>query len=193
MWKLKIPEKVIHFLWRGRTKSFPTKDNLRKRKIDLETLCLLCCQDQESALHIFNTCSYAQKIRKELTIEEVVGDASFFKTSSRRGKFAYLQISSWFGQYTCGICGITKILTSRESHQDLLKKLGYLLNCFFNHITAPDQLREICARVALEILSNDIWDAVLFFFWRASFLKLGFEGGENEVFFSGRSVAFEEG
>ncbi|GAA0158865.1 hypothetical protein LIER_15786 [Lithospermum erythrorhizon] len=85
MWKLKIPEKIKHFLWKGLTKSLPTKDNLSKKKIDLHPSCFLCFQGHESK-HIFNTCMCAQKICKELTIEEVVGDASSFKNLFEKRK-----------------------------------------------------------------------------------------------------------
>ncbi|GAA0152409.1 hypothetical protein LIER_10898 [Lithospermum erythrorhizon] len=78
MWKFKIPEKVKHFIWRGFTNSFPTTDNLQKRQIGVDPRCLLCGHHTESIMHIFNTCTIAKEICRELTIEEeIVGATSF--------------------------------------------------------------------------------------------------------------------
>lgn len=42
IWKLKVPGKIKHFLWRACSNYFPTKVNLMKRKILAELLCHLC-------------------------------------------------------------------------------------------------------------------------------------------------------
>ena len=39
IWKLKVPRKVCHFLWRAVKDSLPTNQNLRLRHIPLDDTC----------------------------------------------------------------------------------------------------------------------------------------------------------
>ena len=39
LWKIQVPEKIKHFLWRACTNSLALKDNLLKRKILLDAAC----------------------------------------------------------------------------------------------------------------------------------------------------------
>ena len=53
IWKLKVPGKLKHFLWKACTDSLPTKTNLLKRKIIAEPTCHLygrCSEDVKHAL-----------------------------------------------------------------------------------------------------------------------------------------------
>ncbi|XP_030970761.1 uncharacterized protein LOC115991163 [Quercus lobata] len=62
IWKLKVPEKVKHFLWKACTNSLPTKDNLLKRKILKESGCARCSGDSESVVHALWSCSCIQVV-----------------------------------------------------------------------------------------------------------------------------------
>ena len=42
IWKLRIPEKIKHFMWKSCTNSLPTKTNLLKRTITQDPVCHLC-------------------------------------------------------------------------------------------------------------------------------------------------------
>ena len=42
IWKLKVPGKVKHFLWRSCTNFLPSKENLLKRAIPIDPICHLC-------------------------------------------------------------------------------------------------------------------------------------------------------
>ena len=57
VWKLKIPGKIKHFLWKACTNSLPTKENLLKRKILQESSCPLCSSVSESVVHAIWSCS----------------------------------------------------------------------------------------------------------------------------------------
>lgn len=53
IWKLKMPRKIKHFLWKACAKILPTKVNLMKRKIlssPLYHLCGRCPEDTKRAL-----------------------------------------------------------------------------------------------------------------------------------------------
>lgn len=52
IWQLNMPGVVRNFLWRVCTNSLPHKENLFKRKVLLDSLCLLCGRCPESTVHI---------------------------------------------------------------------------------------------------------------------------------------------
>ena len=51
MWKLGIPSKVKNFMWRVLRGVLPTADNLRQRRVPIDSLCLVCVQEQETTLY----------------------------------------------------------------------------------------------------------------------------------------------
>lgn len=57
LWKLKIPSKVLHFVWRLIRESLPTKVNFRRRNVDLNDVsCPFCRPKEEDASHLFFNC-----------------------------------------------------------------------------------------------------------------------------------------
>jgi len=58
LWKLKVPSKVTTFAWRLLNDRLPTKDNLRRKHVELnDHLCPFCSSVEESASHLFFHCS----------------------------------------------------------------------------------------------------------------------------------------
>ena len=57
IWKLKVPGKIKHFLWKACTNSLPTKENLLKWKILQESGCPCCSSDSELVMHAIWSCS----------------------------------------------------------------------------------------------------------------------------------------
>lgn len=53
LWKLKIPPKVKHFLWRFCRDILPTRSKLRFRHIDVQDSCPWCASGSESTMHLF--------------------------------------------------------------------------------------------------------------------------------------------
>lgn len=62
IWKLQVPSKIHHFLWKVLSSSLATGSNLKSRHILNEDQCQRCCQAEETEKHIFFDCSYAQLI-----------------------------------------------------------------------------------------------------------------------------------
>ncbi|XP_040866060.1 uncharacterized protein [Glycine max] len=57
LWKLKVPPKVAVFAWRLLKDRLPTRDNLRRKQVELhEYLCPFCRTMEESACHLFFHC-----------------------------------------------------------------------------------------------------------------------------------------
>ena len=61
-WKVKLPLKVLMFLWKFLHNCLPTFDNLRKRGIQVAGRCLMCDEMEESAVHLFLNCTCARAI-----------------------------------------------------------------------------------------------------------------------------------
>ena len=56
VWKIRVPNAVKVFLWRACSNILPTKDNLLKRGVVNEDLCLLCTRERETVLHTLWEC-----------------------------------------------------------------------------------------------------------------------------------------
>ena len=56
IWKLKVPGKTKHFLWKACTSSLPTKANLLKRKIIANPSCHLCGSFPKDVKHALWDC-----------------------------------------------------------------------------------------------------------------------------------------
>ena len=61
-WKLNVPGKIKHFLWKSCTNSLPSKENLMKRAIPIDSICHLCSRDNESVLHALWGSEKVQKV-----------------------------------------------------------------------------------------------------------------------------------
>ena len=62
VWKLRIPRKVKHFLWRACSEALPTKHNLYKRKIINNQLCNFYERAVETTSHVLWACPYANGV-----------------------------------------------------------------------------------------------------------------------------------
>ena len=58
LWKLRAPSKVAMFAWRLFKARLPTRDNLKRKRVELQDyLCPFCRSAEESASHLFFHCS----------------------------------------------------------------------------------------------------------------------------------------
>ena len=62
LWKLNVPPKVRMFLWRACANVLPTKENLNRRRIQVDPQCEICCQQPKSVGHLLWECSLAQNL-----------------------------------------------------------------------------------------------------------------------------------
>ena len=62
IWKLRVPNKIRHFLWRAVKNSLPTKMNLKARHIPLDDTCDYCGDHSESILHCLWLCDQSRSV-----------------------------------------------------------------------------------------------------------------------------------
>jgi len=62
VWKLNTPPKVRNFLWRACSNILPTRDNLHRKKLQVEPWCAICHQPIETVCHILWECPLARNV-----------------------------------------------------------------------------------------------------------------------------------
>ena len=64
IWRLRVPNKILHFIWRACNNALPTKCNLRRRQIITSNICELCHGAVEDTLHALWLCKGLEEVWK---------------------------------------------------------------------------------------------------------------------------------
>ncbi|GAA0148917.1 hypothetical protein LIER_08228 [Lithospermum erythrorhizon] len=72
-WKIKIPRKIKHFLWRALNNNLPTTNKLRQWKVDIQPTCILDGTHEETIMHVLHLCSFTQEVNRILKITYING------------------------------------------------------------------------------------------------------------------------
>ena len=62
IWAMNVPPKVKSFMWRACSNILPTRENLRRRKVQVDERCELCCQQLETCAHLLWECPFARNV-----------------------------------------------------------------------------------------------------------------------------------
>lgn len=62
LWSIKLPGKVVNFLWRACSSCLPTAVDLITKRVHLDAKCQWCRTDDEDALHVLFKCSFAKAV-----------------------------------------------------------------------------------------------------------------------------------
>ena len=63
IWKVKLPMKILNFIWKLLQDSLPVLSVLNNRGIVTPTCCLMCDQDDETINYLFLLCSFFRAVR----------------------------------------------------------------------------------------------------------------------------------
>ncbi|KAJ4763647.1 RNA-directed DNA polymerase (reverse transcriptase)-related family protein [Rhynchospora pubera] len=66
IWNLKIPPRMVIFLWQLMQNRIATIDTLEKRGWMMPSICYLCKTSEESVQHLFNDCSFTRQTKHKL-------------------------------------------------------------------------------------------------------------------------------
>ncbi|KAK6116072.1 hypothetical protein DH2020_008341 [Rehmannia glutinosa] len=72
IWKLKLPPKIKHFVWRACTNCLPLRSNLSRRNIVVEPVCAFCRVEMETCWHVFVSCRYCRDCWREAGLNDFV-------------------------------------------------------------------------------------------------------------------------
>jgi hypothetical protein len=72
IWSLQVPNSVKMFLWRACKNILPTKENLFKRKVLKDAICMFCSQEVESTRHVLWDCPAAMDVWGGVVIESFI-------------------------------------------------------------------------------------------------------------------------
>lgn len=70
LWCMKLPAKVRIFLWRLAHDSLPTRMNIKRKHVDLDTLCPVCRRLDEDGGHTFLKCKFIKQVWRGMDLEE---------------------------------------------------------------------------------------------------------------------------
>ncbi|GKV19445.1 hypothetical protein SLEP1_g29706 [Rubroshorea leprosula] len=62
LWRLELLERIKVFLWSAYKDILPTKENLRKRWVDIDNYCLVCGEMTETGVHVLKDCQFARAV-----------------------------------------------------------------------------------------------------------------------------------
>jgi len=66
IWKIRVPPKIRHFMWRLAIDSLPTKQNIARRQIPIDETCSLCDDQKETSMHVIWLCDQAKAVWKSV-------------------------------------------------------------------------------------------------------------------------------
>lgn len=87
IWKLRVPGKIKHFMWKSCTNSLTTKANLLKCTKTQDPVCHLCANEYETILHALWGCEKVQWIWNN--------DFSWMD-KSKAASGSFIDLISWF-------------------------------------------------------------------------------------------------
>lgn len=70
LWKLACPPKLKLFLWRLGHDSLPLRMNIKRRAMDIDTRCAVCCRLDEDGGDCFLKCKMVKKVWRYMILED---------------------------------------------------------------------------------------------------------------------------
>ncbi|GAU44440.1 hypothetical protein TSUD_129340 [Trifolium subterraneum] len=72
LWKLNVPPKHVHLMWRTLNNAIPVKGNIFKRGVRCDPLCPRCLCNVETTHHAFLECDWAKQRRNYLQLKSAL-------------------------------------------------------------------------------------------------------------------------
>lgn len=62
LWSLKLPGKIIHFIWRACRMCLPTAVDLKSKHASIESSCSWCHNYEENGIHVLFDCVFVKSV-----------------------------------------------------------------------------------------------------------------------------------
>ncbi|WOG94234.1 hypothetical protein DCAR_0313527 [Daucus carota subsp. sativus] len=72
LWSLKLPGKILHFIWRVCRLCLPTAVDLRNRHVNVETMCSWCHNQEENGIHVLFDCVFARAVWEAVGLSDLI-------------------------------------------------------------------------------------------------------------------------
>lgn len=72
LWKLKLPGKVLNFLWRACRNVLPTAEALGEKHVEIDRLCSWCRVYEEDTVHTAFTCCFARELWHRVGLQSII-------------------------------------------------------------------------------------------------------------------------
>lgn len=72
LWNLKLPGKIINFLWRACRNVLPIAEALRVKHVEIDRMCTWCHSHEEDTMHALFTCCFAKELWQHVGLQDLV-------------------------------------------------------------------------------------------------------------------------
>lgn len=72
LWSLRLPSKVIHFVWRTCRLCLPTAVDLRSKRVNVEVTCSWCQTREENGVHVLFDCIFAREVWNAVGLSNLI-------------------------------------------------------------------------------------------------------------------------
>lgn len=95
LWKLKLPPKVLHFIWRLDNEIIPTGERLQLRQVTDNTRCWHCQGEIETTIHGVKDCPLSKHVLSSLGFLTLVAEIMFVSENLSGPVLELFFICSW--------------------------------------------------------------------------------------------------
>lgn len=72
LWSMKVPGKVVNFLWRACCNCLPTAVALKTKMVQIDVKCSWCRMENEDDTHVLFTCSFAKSVWETTVVQDLI-------------------------------------------------------------------------------------------------------------------------
>lgn len=177
IWRLEVPPKVRHFLWRACKNCLPTRVRLRDKGVECPTICEMCQGELETTWHALLSCTWSRQCWERVELWGVINSCMdredsfcgmFFEVARRLNKddfikFAMVLWSLWISRKEKvwnSLCDTPSQIANRA-------KTAWDEWHLANSISRP-----VAAREPRLVQSDGVWKAP-----RAGYVKINADAG----------------
>lgn len=72
LWNIKLPGKILNFLWRACFNVLPTAETLVVKHVNVQRVCSWCHLCHEDTIHVLFTCCFALELWQSVGLHDII-------------------------------------------------------------------------------------------------------------------------